>query len=354
MAENSDGAERTEDPTPKRRKSAREKGQVARSQEVNSLVILTTGAMLILGFHNYVILAIEKLFIRSFNTSPASIEAGNITMLAAETLYSYVPIVAPFFIGIILAGLFANLSQVGFHFSSTALAPKFERINPLEGFKKIFSWKTVFEALKNIIKIGVIALVAYKVLKPSVGEIIALSGSTQPDLVGVYLKVGLGVVIRALLVMIIVAGFDYAFQRWQHEKSIKMTLKELRDELKETEGDPLVKERIRGIQREMARRRMMEDVKTADVVVTNPTSLAVAMKYSPGLNAPKVVAKGQKILADRIKKIAREFKVPVIENKPLARALYKSCKVGGLVPVHLYKAVAEILAYVYSLRNRKR
>ena len=153
MAENPDGAERTEAPTPKRKKSAREKGQVARSQELNSLIILTVGTMLILGFHNYVILAIEKIFIRSFNTSPHHVELENIARLAADTLYSYIPIVAPFFVGIIIAGLFVNLSQVGFHFSTNALTPKLDRINPIEGFKRIISWKTVFEAFKNILKI---------------------------------------------------------------------------------------------------------------------------------------------------------------------------------------------------------
>ncbi len=353
MAENSDAAERTEAPTQKRRRDSREKGQVARSQELNSLVILTAGAMLILSLHNYMIDGMKDIFVQFFLTPHAVVEPGNMNSLAQLLFNSFFPIVMPVFLGIIVAGLFVNFSQVGFHVTADALVPKLERINPVEGFKKLFSWRAVFETFKGLIKIGVISYVAYKTLRPALGQILSLSLSSSPDLVGVYLKIGLNFVLRALVVMLIVAGLDYVFQLWQHEKSIRMSLRELKDEFKETEGDPLVRQRVRSIQREMARRRMMEDVKKADVVITNPTTLAIALKYESGMQSPKVLAKGKETLARRIRDLAGEHGVPVVENKPLARALYKACKVGGYVPVHLYKAVAEILAYVYSLKRKK-
>ncbi|MBU8921013.1 MAG: flagellar biosynthesis protein FlhB [Bacteroidales bacterium] len=354
MAESSGAGEKTESASPKRRREARDKGQVARSQEVNSLIILATGTMLLLGLHGHIVSGIEHIFRSSFNTSPATVEIANIVSIAKGLFSSFFSIVLPVFLGIIVAGLGVNLSQVGFHVTTNVLTPKLERINPLEGFKRIFSWKSVIETMKGLIKIGVISYIAYRGLRPTIDRILALSMSSSPDLIGTYLQVALIVVVRALVVMVIVAALDYAFQYWQHEKSIKMTLKEVKDELKETEGDPLVRERVRSIQREMSRRRMMEDVKTADAVITNPTSFAIAIKYSQGMQSPKVVAKGRKLLAEKIKKIALENGVAIVENKPLARALYKACKIGGFVPVHLFKAVAEILAYVYSLKDKNR
>ncbi len=354
MADRDDAAERTESPTPKRRREARKRGQVARSQEVNSLIILTAGTLLILGFHKHVFNSISGIFRGIFAISPEFVQAGNITGLGVKMFFWFFPIVLPFFIGIIGAGLLANIGQVGFQISTEAFSPKLDRINPVSGFKRIFSWRAVMEAAKGLVKICIIGFVAYKALKPAVNGILALSVSSRPDIIGLSLQVGFSIAVRALIIMVIVAVLDYAFQYWQHEKSIRMTLKELRDELKETEGDPLVRERIKSIQREMARRRMMEDVKKADVVITNPTSLAVALAYSMEHQAPKVVAKGRRHLAEKIKEKAREFNVPIVENKPLARTLYKVCKVGESVPVNLYRAVAEILAYVYSLKSRKR
>jgi flagellar biosynthetic protein FlhB len=352
MAEIQDSAERTEAPTPKKRRDTREKGKVARSQELNSLIILSAGTLIILGFHPFVIGSIERIFFLFFRTSPQHVDLVNIRSVALAMFVSFLPIVTPFFLGIIAAGLLVNIGQVGFHFTANVLSPDLERINPISGLKRILSWRTIFEVLKGVIKIGVIGLVAYSVLKPAVTKILSLPLSSHPDLVGMLLKVGVGIALRALLVMVVIAGLDYAFQFWQHEKSIRMSLRELRDELKETEGDPLVRERVRSIQREIARRRMLENVKTADVVLTNPTTLAVALKYKPGSHAPEVVAKGRRYLAEKIRRIAEDFKVPIIENRPLAWALYKSCKIGEHIPVHLYRAVAEILAYVYSLKKR--
>jgi flagellar biosynthetic protein FlhB len=247
--------------------------------------------------------------------------------------------------------LAANLGQVGFHVVSDALVPKWEKINPVEGMKKIFSWKSVFETLKGSIKIGITGLIVYLTLKPAINRILSLPGGGTGSIMELTVESGLAILFRVLVVMVVVAIADYAFQFWQNEKKMRMTLREVRDELKETEGDPQIKQRIRNIQREMAARRMMDDVKKSSVVVTNPTTLAIALKYSSELAAPTVMAMGKNKLAERIRETAREHNVPVVENKPLAWALYKACEIGDAVPVHLYKAVAQILAYVYSLKG---
>jgi flagellar biosynthetic protein FlhB len=354
MSEFQESGERTEAPTPKRRRDARRKGQVARSQELNSFIILTVGTLLLAGLHPRVIEGIERVFVQFFQTAPESLVHGNMTNIALIAFRLFFPIVTPLFLGVIASGLLVNAGQVGFHVTADALSPKFDRINPINGLKRLLSWRSVFEALKGCVKIGVIGFLIYKALLPAVNGVLSLSLSSSPDIIGTLVKMCLGIALRALIVMAVVAGLDYAFQFWQHEKSIRMTLRELRDELKETEGDPMVRERIRSIQREMSRRRMMEAVKTADVVVTNPTTLAVAITYKADFPAPKIVGKGKRRLAEKIRRIAEEFRVPVVENRPLAWALYTSCKVGGFVPVHLYRAVAEVLAYVYSLKNGRR
>jgi len=353
MAQKDDSSEKTESPTMKRRRDAREKGQVARSQEVNSFLILIAGTLVVLGFHSFIMQAIEDVFYKAFSMSPDIIQPKNMVNLALSLFGWFFPIVFPFFIAAIIAGLAANLGQVGFHVTSDAASPKWDKINPIQGLKKMFSWKSVFEAVKSIIKIGIVSLVVYKELRPSIDKILALSMKSRPDPLNVLIALGLEVMLKVLIIMAVVAIIDYGFQYWQHEKSIRMSLKELRDELKETEGDPQIKQRLKSIQREMFKRRMMEDVKTSDVIVTNPTTLAIALKYSSELAVPRVMAKGKKKLAERIRKIAEEYHVPIIENKPLAWALYKACDLGAPVPVNLYKTVAEILAYVYSLKKRK-
>ncbi|MCD6380038.1 flagellar biosynthesis protein FlhB [bacterium] len=353
MAKKDDSSEKTEAPTSKRRRDAREKGQVARSQEVNSFLIMVAGTLVVLGFYPYILHAIEDVFYRVYSISPDIIQPENIVHLASSLLGWSFSIVFPFFIAVIVAGLAANLGQVGFHITSDAASPKWDKINPVEGLKKMFSWKSVFEAIKGTIKIGVVSVVIYKELRPSINKILALPMSSGSDSLNLLITLTLELMLKVLVIMALVAIIDYGFQFWQHEKSIRMTLRELRDELKETEGDPQIKQRLKAIQREMSRRRMMEDVKISDVVVTNPTTLAIALKYSSEVAVPRVMAKGRKKLAERIRKMAEEFHVPIIENKPLAWALYKACDLGAPVPVHLYKAVAEILAYVYSLKKSK-
>ncbi len=352
MAEFQSDEQKTEEPTPRRKRQAREKGQVARSREVNSLAILLAGTLTVVVGHRYILKAISRTFLQFLDTSPQVVRAGSMNNILLLLLRLFFPIVAPFFLAAICAGLVSNFAQVGFYFVPDALAPKMDRINPVSGFKRVFSWKSIFEAFKGFLKIGVLSLVTYLVFKPAIISIMSLTLNSNPDVVGMLVKVGGSIALRALIVMLIISALDYAFQHWQHQKSIRMSIKEVRDELKETEGDPHLRERIKSIQREMSRNRMLSEVQDADVVITNPTELAIAIKYSRDFKAPKVVAKGRKFLARKIRETARRFKVPVIENRPLAWALYKSCEVGGYVPVHLYRAVAEILAYIYSMGDK--
>jgi len=352
LAEYQEAAERSQEPTPKRRKDAREKGQVARSQEVNTFVVLLAGVIVLVFMHRYFIEGIEGIFLVSFNTSLSYLEPQSVQGFAYGIWKRFFPILAPLFIGVMVSGLAANLAQVGFHLTTEQLSPKFDRINPVSGLKRIFSWRSVFEALKSVVKIGVMGIVIYYAVRPALNSIASLPLGGPQSVISELVRVGSIIALRALMVMAALAVLDYGFQYWQHEKSLRMTIRELKDELKETEGDPLVKERIKSIQRDITRKRMLEAVKNADVVITNPVHLAVAIQYRKEFQAPKVVAKGKKYLAEKIKKMARKYNIPIVENRPLAWALYKSCKVGSFIPIELYKAVAEVLAYVYSLKNK--
>lgn len=262
-------------------------------------------------------------------------------------------ILAPLMATVIVLGLVSNVAQFGFLLSAETLSPKFSKLNPLEGLKRLFSRQAMAELLKSVLKIGLVGLVAFYTVKK---EYYNLPSLIDLDVRGI-LTYGGGISFRILLntgmVILTLALLDYAFQRWDYEKSLMMTKEEIKEESKQSEGNPQIKSRIRSLQREAARKRMMQAVPTADVIVTNPTHIAVAIKYEAGkMRAPVVVAKGTGFIAEKIKELARENRVPVMENKPLARAMYKMVNIGKEVPSDLYQAVAEVLAYVYKLKRR--
>jgi len=246
-----------------------------------------------------------------------------------------------------------HLLQTGFLFSLHSLAPQWSHLNPAQGLQNIFSMRGLTEMVKSLLKIGVIGYVAYRTIIAEVEHFLLLSAR---DVVSIAQYVGqstLHVCMRASYVMIALAVFDYAWQRWQFEKSLRMSKQEIKEESKAQEGDPQLKARIRSIMREMARKRMMQDVPKATVVVTNPTHLAIALAYRRDeMEAPQVVAKGAGYVAERIKAIAQEHAIPLVENKPIAQQLFKTIDIGETIPEDLYKAVAEILAYVYRLEKR--
>jgi flagellar biosynthetic protein FlhB len=264
-------------------------------------------------------------------------------------------LVAPIVIGFLVIGLAAGYLQVGFMFSPKAMQPTFEKMNPLNGMKKILlSRRSVVELAKSIIKIVVVGMVAYGGLQDVLAEAPTLVDSDPAGLLGFIGQAGFSIGLRTGLAFLVLAAVDYFYQRFEFEKEMRMSKEEVKEETKSTEGDPQVKSRVRGIQRRIAYRRMMQDVPRADVVVTNPTHLAVAIRYDvEKMNAPTVVAKGADLVALKIKEIALAHRIPVVEDRPLAQALYRSVEVGGQIPEKLFQAVAQLLAYIYRLRQEQ-
>jgi len=354
MADNDKDQERTEQATPRRREEARKKGQVARSQEVASVAILL--ACLIYFYFDSGRLVRKMMgmvsnFLKESGT--LLISNNNIQSLAVYWLFEFFILIAPLLLTVLIAGLFANFIQVGFVISAEALEPKFSKIDPIKGFQKLFSLKSFAELAKNILKLSIVGYVAYVTVASEIGNLPSLMDQSVGEILVYMGEISFTIILRTSWVLIVLAILDYVYQRWEYEKGLKMSRQEIKDEYRQTDGDPLIKARIRRIQREMARKRMMAQVPKADVVITNPDHIAVALQYDQlKMFAPVVVAKGTGFVAEKIREIARESKVSVIENKPLARVLYKMVKVNEVIPENLYKAVAEVLAYVYGLKER--
>jgi len=261
--------------------------------------------------------------------------------------------VAPVFLAMVVIGTGINVAQVGFKITPKAMEPKFEKLNLASGLKKLFSLRSVVQGLRDTIKLAVVGVIAYQAISREFYSFFTLPDQTVSQMATTLARLTLKIALEVGVAILIIAILDYMYQKYEFEKSIKMSKQDLRDELKNSEGNPQNKARIRQIQREMSRRRMMSEVPTADVVITNPTHLAVALRYLPDeMDAPMVVAKGERLIAQKIKEIAREHGIPVIEDKPLARALFKMCQVGQYIPAKLYKAVAEVLAHIYKLKGR--
>jgi len=355
MAEASDQQERTERATPKRREEARKKGQVAKSMEVNSSAILLV-SLLFLYFGGSYMLENMQYYCRVIfeNYDSITINLGNIQGYLQVASIGFLKIILPFIATILFVGLAINYAQVGFFISFEPLQPKFSKVNPLQGIKRVlFSKRALVELLKGIFKIIIVGGIAYLSIKGEM-ETYPSMMDKEPSQILIYTaKQVLSIGLKIAFVFLILALLDFMFQKYDYEKSIRMTKQEVKEEFKQLEGDPKVKARIRRIQIDMARRRMMEDIPEADVVITNPTHVAVALKYRPKeMDAPTVVAKGREKIAHRIKQIAEENDIPVVEDKPLAWALFKSTEIGDQVPEDLFQAVAEVLAYVYRLKNK--
>ncbi len=352
MAEDDD-QEKTETATAKRRREAREEGQVARSPEVLTLFVLGAGVLglWVSAGHLYgELVALAREVIRL--TARPELGPDGFVVLATRVSVTLVRALAPLFLAALVGGLAGNLVQVGFLVSFKAITPNPSRLDPFSGFKNLFQKAKLVDLAKSIFKVVTVGWVAYLAVQGRFGEFPYLSDLSPAGLLAYKLDLGFAILKYVLLVYLLIALLDYAFQRWQFEEKIKMTKQAVKQEYKETEGDPLIKSRIRSLQREMARRRMMADVPKADVVVTNPTHYAVALRYDAAtMDAPRVVAKGTDRIAERILEVAREHRVPQYQAPPVARALYAQAEVGEVVPADLFQAVAEILAHVYRLRG---
>jgi len=348
--------EKTEEPSQYRIDESRKKGEVAVSKELSS-VILLSGSLLTLiicgvfvyeQFTEY----IDWLYRLDFKHIYTAKKFGDVITTTAWTL---VKCVGPFFGASACLGFLSTFIQIGFLYSPEILEAKFERLNPVEGFQRLFSKKALVEAIKGVFKFTVIILITYSIMKNNIGSFLGFLHADAAESIGFgkYLMVKLGFSI--LLGLGVIALMDFAWEKWSYRKKMMMTKQEAKQESKEKDGNPEVKNRIRSIQRQMAQKRMMNDVKKADVIVTNPTHISVALKYDgDGMIAPAVLAKGADHLALRIREIAAENDIPIVENIMLARTLYKTVKVGHGVPRTLYKAVAEILAFVYKLRRKQK
>lgn len=346
--------ERTEPASQKRREEARRKGQVAKSRELpSSMILLSAGLSLYyLGgtLQGQMMSSWQKIFSHAgrWELNPENVQAFFLTLIL-----EFFSMVGPFLVLLPLAALGAHILQGGLIFSWEAASPDFSKIDPWKGLKRLFSTRSVMELVKGLFKLALIGWAVYLALKREFTPLMGLM-ELEPRQIGVYL-----VSLSYQLFWIVfwpflgLAAIDYGFQLWSHEKSLRMTPQELKEEMKEREGDPQIRARIRSIQREMARKRMMAAVPKAQVVITNPTELAVALEYQSGkMSAPRVVAKGAGYLAQRIREIAREHQVPLVENRPLAQSLYRDVEIGQSIPAGLYQAVAGILAYVYRLKGR--
>ncbi len=354
MAEDS-FQEKTEPASDKKREEARRKGKVPRSVELNSAFVLLFG-MLILSFGGSALMGglgnVMRSVLRQSGTTTLTLT--NLHGMAAQGALTVGAILAPVVLGIMIVGVAVAYVQVGFVYSPEVLRPTLEKVNPLNGIRKILvSRRSMMELAKSLLKVFLVGLVAWWSIQDVIAESPALVQSDIPGLLGFIGQSAFSVGLRTGLVFMVLAVLDFFYQRFEHEREMRMSKEEVKEETKATEGDPMVKSRVRSIQRRIAYRRMMAAVPKADVVVTNPTHLAVALKYDPEeMRAPTVVAKGADLVALKIKEIALAHDVPMVEDRPLAQALYRSVDIGGEIPEKLFQAVAQLLAYIYRLKHQ--
>ncbi|MDH4134150.1 MAG: flagellar biosynthesis protein FlhB [Gammaproteobacteria bacterium] len=353
MAENENGQERTERATPRRRNEAREQGQTPHSRELNTVALLIAGSGGLLLFGGGMIDALMKTMRASFRfTGPSLFDRSNAATAFGDAVSAMLVALAPFLLVMMLAAIVAGVALGGFHLSPKALQPKWERIDPAKGLQRIFSLQGVMELVKALAKLLLVGSLAIAWLWHETPSMLNLSElPVDRGLMQAGQIVGWSFLVLSLATVII-AAVDVPFQLWSHARQLRMTRQEVRDEYKESEGKPEVKQQIRRMQRAMAERRMMQEVPKADVIVTNPTHYAVALRYEAGrMRAPKVVAKGAGFIAARIREIAAEHRIPLYEAPPLARALYHSVELDQDIPEGLYQSVAQVLAYVFQLRH---
>jgi flagellar biosynthesis protein FlhB len=346
--------ERTEKATPKRREKAREEGKVAKSSELNAAAIICLGftALFLMGPQIAERMQGSMRYLLS-NAPSIALELPSFYRIFSDNVMSFMILVAPVFIAMTVIGAGINIAQVGFKITPKAIEPKLDKLNLASGLKKLFSMRSVVQGLRDSLKLAVVGFIAYKAISHEFYSFFTLPDQNVVQMATTLAQLTLKIALEIGAAILVIAVLDYLYQKYEFEKSIKMSKQDLRDESKNSEGNPQTKARVRQIQREMSRRRMMSEVATADVVVTNPTHLAVALKYQPdSMDAPMMVAKGERLIAQKIKEIARQHGIPVIEDKPLARALFKMCDIGQMIPAKLFKAVAEVLAHIYKLKNK--
>ena len=348
--------EKTEQPTSKKIRDARNKGQVVQSKDLNSAISLLA---VFLGFTALSQFYVENLigfyqYTMNLVEDTASLFTTNgIALYFSEAILMILKLSLPLLLIAMVSGVVVSYGQVGFLFTSEPLKPKLEKINPLKGLKNMFSMKSIVEMVKAIAISTLVLYVAYSYILDHISELLITLELEVGSIVVVMWDLIYNVVIRCAILMFVIGVFDFAYKKRKNKKELMMSKQEIKEEYKQSEGDPQLKAKIKEKQRAFAMGRMMQEVPKADVIITNPTHFAVALKYDTQLaEAPVVVAKGKDLIAQNIKKIANEHEVPIVENKPLAQTLYKTVDIGSYIPADLYEAVAEVLAYVYSLKNK--
>lgn len=348
--------ERTEEATPKKKSDSRKKGQIPRSKDVGLAITLVATTLVIVALSGFIVSALKNnviYFLGDLGTMEVtenSLNSINLLVIS-KGLITIMPVVLP----IMIAGVFASLIQSGFLVVKDAIKPSFGKLNPINGFKNMFSKKALVELVKNLIMISIVIYIAYSYISSNFDKIMQVGNLYLPTL-GVEVKsLIVGLFVKICILLVVIAVVDYVVQFLLFQKEIRMTKQEVKEEYKQMEGDPQIKSKIKQRQREMSQRRMMQSVGDATVVITNPTHLAIAIKYEEGkMDAPKVIAKGADNIALRIKEKALEYKVPIIENKPLARLIYDSVEIDSDIPQDMYQAVAEVLAMVFKLEKNKK
>ena len=347
--------EKTEEATEKRKRDAIQEGNVAKSQDLGSVVILLAGFFMLRAYGANMYSRCADFMRYCFShILPTTFGLTEAVILINQFIIISLIVTLPVMLAIVLAAIFANVIQVGFLFRFDPMTPNFDRMNPVSNIQNMFSWKMVAELVKSFLKIFIVAYVPYSTIKEEFPGFIDYIKSNPLPSFGSLLDICYAMGIKIILIFLVLAVADWAFQVWRHNESLKMSKEDIKEEHKQQEGDPHVKQRIRELQRRASSRRQMEEVPKATVVVTNPTHIAVAIKYiKDETPAPIIVAMGTGLIAQKIKEIAKEHNVPIVENKPLAREMFKKASVGDEIPQELWTAVAEILAQIFREKYRK-
>ena len=349
--------EKTEKATPRKRKKAREEGQVLQSREINtSLTLLAAFVLLFLlaGYYGSSMINVSHYIFDEFLLNDNLYSITNIQILSMTMILQILMITMPLALVVLVIGVVSSYLQVGFLITPKPIQPKLSKLDPVKGLKKLFSLEKVMELFKSLIKIFLIGYVVFSYVAGQLETIFALMAMDIEQTVAIVSRITLNIGLRAGLVLVFLAVIDYFYQRYEYEKKLKMSKQEVKDEHKQIEGDPKIKSKIRQKQMQISMRRMMQEIPKADVVITNPTHYAIAIKYEPEqYSAPVVLAKGQNLVAQNIKKQADLHEIPMVENRYLAKALYETVEIGQTIPPDLYEAVAEVLAYVYQMNQQQ-
>lgn len=348
------GGDKSEEPTPHRLREAREKGQVAKSREITTAFLLLLSYFLFRYLGEFMWKHLVEMAQAIFQLVPEATDfnipfAGYLLLLGLRAMAF---VVLPIFGIVFIAAFMAEAMQTGFVFAVDPLTPKIERVNPLEGFKRMFSLQGFVELVKSLLKIVIVFYIAWYAAKDDLPYIIVLIEAHPWQAIVLGGNIAYNIAIRVGLFYIAVAILDYLYRRWEYMRNLKMTRQEVKEEYKRLEGDPMVKQRMRDLQRQVAHQRMMSAVPQADVVVTNPTHIAVALKYEQAkMKSPVVLAKGERKVAEEIRAIAERHEITIVQNETLARSIYRTTRVNQEIPSELYQAVAEVLAYVYKIKR---